>query len=63
MVDKRIIMFAEISAIMKKTKPFNTMRLCPAPEKDKWLIVNQTNERVRFKGTSEEIYQIIIECK
>ena len=63
MVDKRIIMFAEISAIMKKTKPFNTMRLCPAPEKDKWLIVNQTNERVRFKGTPEEIYQIIIECK
>lgn len=63
MIDKRIIMFAEISAIMKKTKQFNTMRLCPAPEKDKWLIVNQTNERIHFKSTLEEIYQIMMEFK
>lgn len=63
MIDKRIIMVAEISLIMKKTKLFNTMRLCPAPEKDKWLIVNITNERIRFKSTLEEIYQIMMEYK
>lgn len=61
LIDKRIIMFAEVSAIMRKTKQFMDKRLSLSPNKDEWLIVWQKDERIAFKGTPEEIYEIIKE--
>ena len=61
LIDKRIIMFAEVSAIMRKTKQFMDKRLSLSPNKDEWFIVWQKDERIAFKGTPEEIYEIIKE--
>ena len=61
LIDKRIIMFAEVSAIMRKTKQFMDKRLSLSSNKDEWFIVWQRDERIAFKGTPEEIYEIIKE--
>ena len=61
LIDNRIIMFAEISAIMRKTKQFMDKRLSLSPNNDEWFIVWQKDERIAFKGTPEEIYELIKE--